>query len=432
MRKKLIYLLGVALVLTTKVSAQKVSVDDAIMIALTHSPDINISKLDLEGAKARETLQKGDYLPRIDLGVVGGKDKLKVGSYNIDGSGFVGKISASQLLYDFGRTGGKITASTKERLAYAAKLKQSVAKKILEVKTSYYNILKAKSIIDVNKKDLTLQQEQLRRAKRYYETGIRTIIDVSDAQVRLTQAKLALNNARYDLKLQLAVFEQVLGYLPQDGSYVFGYETREWLKDDCKKDLPKVSQDLQHYIDFAYAHRHEIMQMQYLCESASASVRSYKGEYFPQLYLAGQYTKIDSKQTDANALQLDHKWQAGVVLDWNIYGGNKTDASVKAAKVLQMQRQSQLAKLKLRIKREVVHSFLNMRKTEDAIILSEDVARASLQKFNQAQKRYEYGLSDYIELQDARQGYIQSLNDLVIAYYDHFIALAQLDYAIGK
>ena len=73
-----------------------------------------------------------------------------------------------------------------------------------------------------------------------------------------------------------------------------------------------------------------------------------------------------------------------------------------------------------------------MRKTEDAIILSEDVARASLQKFNQAQKRYEYGLSDYIELQDARQGYIQSLNDLVIAYYDHFIALAQLDYAIGK
>ncbi|HIQ28285.1 MAG TPA: hypothetical protein EYH42_07275 [Sulfurovum sp.] len=50
----------------------------------------------------------------------------------------------------------------------------------------------------------------------------------------------------------------------------------------------------------------------------------------------------------------------------------------------------------------------------------------------QVQKRYENDLSDYVELQDAQQGYIQSLSNLVEAYYDYFIALAQLDHVIGK
>jgi len=51
---------------------------------------------------------------------------------------------------------------------------------------------------------------------------------------------------------------------------------------------------------------------------------------------------------------------------------------------------------------------------------------------DQAQKRYENDLSDYIELQDAQQGYIESLSSLVTAYYDYYIALAQLDHAIGR
>ena len=431
MQKKFFFTLLMTLTLVSELVAQKVSVDDAIAIALTHNPDINISKLDLEDAKSRETFQIGDYLPKVDVSITAGVDKMKVGRYDIDGSGLVGTISASQLIYDFGKTGGKITASKKERLSYEAALHNTVAQKILEVKKNYYNVLKARSIIDVNQEDVALQKEQLRRSKRYYETGIRTIIDVTDAQVRLTQAKLALNNSRYNLKLQKAIFEESLGKVPEDGEYEFVYQATDWLEDDFKKNLPKISQDLKSYITFAYEHRYEIVQARYLYESADASVKSYQGEYFPKLYLAGNYSKFETNQND-QALQLENRWQAGVVLDWNIYGGNKTDASLKVAKISQMKTQSQIAKLKLRIKREVVQAFLDVQRTNDAIILSESVARASQQKFKQAQKRYEHGLSDYIELQDARQGYIQSLNNLVIAYYDYFIALAQLDYAIGK
>ena len=84
------------------------------------------------------------------------------------------------------------------------------------------------------------------------------------------------------------------------------------------------------------------------------------------------------------------------------------------------------------IKQEVLESYILVRRSKDNVKLSESISKSSLKKFEQAQKRYENELSDYVELQDAQQGYIQSLTDLVNAYYDHYIALAKLDHAIGR
>ena len=84
------------------------------------------------------------------------------------------------------------------------------------------------------------------------------------------------------------------------------------------------------------------------------------------------------------------------------------------------------------IKRQVIESSLGVQKTKDAVTLSESIAKASKKKFVQAQKRYENDLSDYIELQEAQQGYIRSLADLVNTYYDYYIALAELDFSVGR
>jgi len=105
---------------------------------------------------------------------------------------------------------------------------------------------------------------------------------------------------------------------------------------------------------------------------------------------------------------------------------------IEGARISKMQEQTRLRQLRLQIKREVIEAYLSVKRSRDAIDLSKEVVTASKQKFTQAQKRYENGLSDYIELRDAKQGFIRSLNHLVIAYYDYYIALAKLDYAIGR
>ncbi len=409
----------------------KLKMDDAIELALKHSPDINQSMLDIETTKEQNRFQKGFYLPNLNLTAIGGKSNLNISGVDLDGSGIVGSIKASQLIYDFGQTLGKIESSKLEIKANEAKLKRTLAKKILDVKVRYYNLLKAKSIIDVNEKDIELQKEQLRRAKRYFESGIRTLIDVTDAKVRLTSAELTLNNSRYDLKFKRALLEQTMGITPYNGDYELIYKERDWFEKDVEKALPKIKESLEELVKFAYTHRSELFVINYKIASAKELVRSAEGEYYPSLYLKADYSRIQTNENNPT-LHLDNVWDAGVTLNWNLFKGFRSEAAIKQSKIEQLRRLATQEQLRLKIKREVVQSYLEVKRSKDAIKLSKQVANASLQKFEQAQKRYEHGLSSYIELQDARHGYIRSLNDLVVAYYDYYIALAKLDFAIGK
>ncbi len=126
------------------------------------------------------------------------------------------------------------------------------------------------------------------------------------------------------------------------------------------------------------------------------------------------------------------QWQAGVDMQWNLFSGNQTDASVQEAKISAMKAASHVDEVRLLIKRQVIESSLGVRRTKDSVTLSQSIAKASEKKYEQAKKRYENDLSDYIELQEAQQSYIKSLGELVSVYYDYYIAIAQLDHAVGR
>ncbi len=77
-----------------------------------------------------------------------------------------------------------------------------------------------------------------------------------------------------------------------------------------------------------------------------------------------------------------------------------------------MKAASNVDEVRLLIKRQVIEASLGVQRTKNSVTLSESIAKASKKKFIQAQKRYENDLSDYIELQEAQQGYIRSLAEL--------------------
>jgi len=271
---------------------------------MEHSPDIDISRFDFKRAIERTKFQEGFYLPRLDLSAISGatgSDFKQQG--NLSGSVVSGTLSASQLLYDFGKTGGQIDASDAQTNALEAQMNQVVSTKILTIKARYYDALKMKSIIRVNKKSIELQKGQLRRATRYYENGIKTIIDVSDAQVRLTEAKLDLSNAKYELKLRRALLEEAIGYIPYDGDYTL--QQRALSLPNVSHHLPKINTALKELEVFAYDHRYELKSSEYLVESSKHIVRSEEGGYLPTLALRGDYTAQDVDWTP-EALAVRH------------------------------------------------------------------------------------------------------------------------------
>ena len=348
---------------------------------------------------------------------------------NLHGTTLLGNISASQLIYDFGKTSGRIDASHSEANALQANMNQVISTKILNVKARYYDALKMKSIIRVNEKNIKLQKGQLRRAKRYYETGIKTIIDVSDAQVRLIEAQLDLSNSKYELKLRKALLEEAMGYTPYNGNY--GLYHKKLNLPNVSRELPHISTPLSALEKFAYAHRYELKSSKHYVKSSRSIVESEKGGYLPALSLRGDYT-AQNVDDAFMATTPQQQWQGGVDLKWNLYAGNQTDASVQEAKIAVLRAASHVDEIQLLIKRQVIESRLGILRSKDAVKLSQSIAKASEQKYMQAKKRYENDLSDYIELQEAQQSYIDSLGKLVGSYYDYYIAIAQLDFAVGR
>lgn len=430
--KKLLLLLALAAGSLQASSAHLLNIDDLSMMALQFSPDLNVSRADVTISQQRLRNAEGDYLPRVDFSAAAGITGVKTDSSTLgstDTSLMTGTLSASQLLYDFGKTTGNIRTYDYEANASAETLRQDISDKLYNVKQAYYDLLKAHSLILVNEQNVELNQQQLTRAERYFEAGIRTKIDVSDANVNLIRAKLNLREATFNYKKARVSLERIVGVNPYGGAYRLvspALDTPNFISK-----LPDVDADVDAMVEQAYARRGVIQAYAARVESSRESIKSVKGDYYPTLGLQGDYsyTKSDS------ALQVflpEQRYNAYAVLNWNLYNGMKTDAAEEQARATLLKNRSSLSEMRLQIKQDVTEAQLNLLKSKDTVILSQSLADASREKFVQAQKRYEHGLSDYIELQQARQDYIDAYGDLVINYYDFFIALALRQHEIGE
>ncbi|MEJ2414496.1 MAG: TolC family protein, partial [Sulfurimonas sp.] len=203
MKKNILLSLLVVGALTSTIDAQIYKVDELITTSLKNSPDIAISAASYEASQKRYDAAFSSYLPKVDLKLSGGvraQDGGVIQNGPVNDKLLLGKLSATQLVYDFEKTGGNVDSRSFESQSYKMENQQKISDKIKDVKTAYYNVLKAKSLIDVRKEDVKLNNAQVYRSQKYFDAGIRTKIDVSDAKVALIKSKIALNNAKYKLE----------------------------------------------------------------------------------------------------------------------------------------------------------------------------------------------------------------------------------------
>lgn len=408
------------------------TVDDLILEALKNSPDLKISASEYKASRSRYDEAFAGYLPKVDLsleaGQIGMSDIPTNPNNMVNDSLLLGQLSLKQIIYDFGKTGGSVDKYKYDSNSFLNSNEQQISNKKRDVKQAYYEVLQSIALINVNKENVKLNESQLYRSQKYFEAGIRTKIDVSDAKVELIKSKLDLKKSLYDLKLSYASLDQVVGFTQTAKEYKV--YTKELVLKDIYSSLSEYSLNLSQSIDFAYENRYEIKQYLSNIKSAESSSESALAEYYPQLYFGANYTKQEADKFKNTTPQ--DQWKAALSLDWNIYQGGATLASTQEKRIQIEISQTQLQNSKLSIKKETTQAFINLYKKKDSVELSQSLLEVSQEKFDQAQKRYEHGLSDYIELQQARQGYIDAKSALVINYYSYYDAIAVLDNAIGK
>jgi len=350
-------------------AAEIYTVDDLILKAIENSPDLKISSYQLKASKSRTEIASSSYLPTLDLHLSAGENgmsELPAQDDIVSDTLVLGSLSLKQIIYDFGKTGNNVDSFKYDSNAYSMNNFQEISDKKRDVKLAYYDVLQAKALIDVQKENVKLNEIQLYRSQKYFDAGIRTRIDISDAKVELIKSKLDLKNAQYDLKLAYAELDKIVGFKELTNEYKV--YSNELDLQNLYASLKEYPLNLTNSIEHAYQNRYELKK--YIADLKSQEARSSlaTSEYYPSLYLGADYTKQSVDEFKSNVPE--DQWQASINLDWNLYHGGSTSSLVQEQKINTNIYSHELQNRKLSIKKETTEAYINVYKTKDSVELS--------------------------------------------------------------
>lgn len=412
--------------LSWQVSAaeQALTLDEAVATSLQFNPLVEIATEQCVQGQGIFTQARSGYLPRVSVGGDVSRQYYKNLQPVDEDTVGRGSVSLSQLIYDFGKTTGAIDSSRFSLQASEANLHQLMQDVVLDARAAFYSVLEKARLVTVAEEAVSNYEQQLYRAQRYYEAGVRTRIDVTNAQVNLSNTRLELVQAEADLQTARVVLENVLGVRPNDGRYNLVSNEGELANLAASK--PAMPQSLDVLLATAFANRADVRQVDLLVKASQSDITVARSGYFPSIDATGRY---DDYETDL--VNLDDQWNLGVGLTWEIFSGFQTEGELVEARARYRELQSSLRELQLAITREVTESYLRADENRKAVDLADESLGLAVENLALAEGRYKAGLNDILEFNDAQLNLTTAQSNLVTTYYAYLTALARIENTTG-
>jgi len=407
--------------LSSGVFAEERSLKELIDIAIKNSVNIQVAKADIEEKSAGVDYATAGYLPQVSVQGSFAQEDNRIDNDSVLGA----NANVDQLLYDFGGTSSNIGAAKSAYSASQKKLDSTTEDVIISVKKAYYEILNKNQLINVAREAVKIDKLQLEQAREYFKAGVRTRIDVTNAELQLSNSKLDLLKAEFGLESSNTSLITILGVNLEKNFSVKKDDTDISL---LAKEIVPMKKDVNELVRLGLENRAEIAVNKAIIELSQSQVKSARSEYYPKILLNASYNEKES-----DSYSLDNKqMSAGVYIKWDIFSGFSSEAKVKENLAKLTKSKVDLRDIELKITQDIKDAYLEVKKSEDSTkmqLLSVDLATQNL---SLAQQRYKAGLSDMVELNDAKLGYTKSKSDLVNTYYSYLLAVANLEYVVGK
>ena len=181
------------------------------------NPNISVAKNTTKIYQSRVGEAKANYLPQINISS-GYNMENPSGNSTGDYNQYLGTASVSQLIYDFGKTPTQTKVARLNLTSSRYDENNAVVQLAYNVKQAYYGVLSSKLNEDIYKKSIEEYDQHLAQAKAFFQAGTVSKIDVTTAQVNLSNAKLNYIKAEDSYKTSIATLNNVLG-LPDAPEY---------------------------------------------------------------------------------------------------------------------------------------------------------------------------------------------------------------------
>ncbi len=401
------------------------TLSQATAIALKNHPQIAVAQNSEYAANQRVIERRAAYYPTIFGEITGSQanteSRMGAGEltaprlFSREGEG----LEVNQLITDFGRTKNLVSNASLQAQAAAQATQSSRYGVMLGVNQAFYEVLQAQAYLQVAAETIKARQTVVDQISALFKAQLKSQLDVSFAEVNLSQARLlsirsqeALTKAYADLARSLGEDRPVEYQLVEDVTTPGAPPSTDSLIDDAIRNRPELAQ---FRFQLEAARRFELAERDLNRPTVSA------------IAVGGALPYIDSPGTPVPK----GYESVGVNVSIPLFTGHLYSARQKEAHFEMAAQSERLRDLQQQVERDVRAGWAAATTAFQRIPVSEELLRQARLSLNLAQGRYTLGLASIVEITQAQLNVTQAEIENVGAVYDYKNTYAALLYTAG-
>jgi outer membrane protein len=337
-------------------------------------------------------------------------------------------VVLSQLLTDFGRTVNLVSSSKLQEKAQNANALATTEDLVLATDQAFYNALQAQALLKVAQQTVTTRQSVENQVDQLAKNKLRSDLDLSFAQVNLSQAKLLQLDAQNNVDSTIAALSAVLG---------FDNEVHYELAED-EAQAPPPPPDVDVLIHTAMQQRPDLQALTFNQQAAEKFHRAQRDQFFPTisaLGIAGASPVRPDCVADTpcapNYFVSSWYGAVGVNMSVPIFDGFLFTAQASEANLRAKAAAENTRNLRDEVSRDVRTAWLAANTAFQKVDVAEELEKQADLAMNYAQGRYKLGLASIVELSQAQLQQTDAAIGYVNAQYQYRLALSTLNFEIG-
>ncbi len=332
-------------------------------------------------------------------------------------------VTVSQTLYNGFQTANRVRQAETNTSAAREALRVAEQTILLNAATAYMDLLRDSALLDLQRRNVEVLQEQLRQTRDRFNVGEVTLTDVAQTEAQLAQGRATVLSAEAQYARSRATYRQIIGVeagVLQPGAPV-------------DRLTPKR---LGEAIEIARARHPSVGVAMFGIDAAVLQVKITEGSLYPQARLVGTVQQAWENQSFQSQLQQFNAFvQAQVTIP--IYnagptGASDTFSSIRQAKEAVGQKRMDLDTARDQAQANLVTAWGQLEAAKAQILANQAAVAASEIALNGVREQARQGQRTTFDILLAQQTLVNSRVSLVTAQHDRVVASYTLLGAVGE
>jgi outer membrane protein len=337
-------------------------------------------------------------------------------------------VTLTQLITDFGRTVNLVSSAKLQEKAQNANSLATTEDIVQATDEAFYNALQAQALLKVAQQTVDTRGSVEHQVDELTKNELKSTLDLTFAQVNLSQAKLLLLDAQNNVDSTVAALTAVLG---------FDKNIRYELVEDDSQAPPPPPPDVDVLINTALRQRPDLQALTFNQQAAEKFRRAQRDQLLPTVSALGiagaSPVRPDCVGGTCTPNYFISSWYGavGVNMEVPIFNGFLFTASASEAKFRANAARESTRNLHDNVVRDVRTAWLSATNAFQKVGVSAELEKEANLSLSLAQGRYQMGLSSIVELSQAQLQQTAAAIGYVNAEYQYRLSLSTLNFEIG-